>query len=81
MTVTVYHGSSFGHNVEVDTVTRGRDLDTIDVVGAWKGIGIPEKVYEGILASVEAILEDHLMHRYGIAAEVPGLWEVEPDPF
>jgi hypothetical protein len=81
MTVTVYHGPGFGHNVQVDTVTRGRDTDTIDVVGTWRGVGIPEKVYDGIRASVQAILEDHLLHRYGIAADLPAMWEVEPDPF
>jgi hypothetical protein len=65
----------------VQTVTKGRADDTQDTVGKWKGTGIPEQVYEGVLASVHAILAQHLVCRYGVSPSLAGVWEGEPDPF
>jgi len=81
MTVTVYHGPAFGHSVEVQTVTRGRNTDTHDVLGTWKGVGVPWKVYTGIMNSIDAILAEHLVSRYGVQEELTGVWGEEPEPF
>jgi hypothetical protein len=81
MTVTIFHGPRFGHAVEVVTETKGRPRENFqDSVGRWHGIGVPEEVYRGILASVDAILSDHLVARYGLQESLE-CWGVEPEPF
>lgn len=80
MTVTVWHGSTFGHTVELDTVTVGRP-STSDVLGSWSTLGIPGAVLSGITSSVHAVLTEHLVTRYGLADELPTRWAGDPEPF
>jgi len=81
MTVSLWHGTQFGHTVEVETVTKGRDIDTIDSLGSWRGIGIPEETYKGIMASVNAILSEHLVTRYGVNPQCDWSLGEEQAPF
>jgi hypothetical protein len=81
MTVTIYHGPSFGHAIEVATETKGRPAQsTRDSIGTWRGVGCPEDVYRGALTLINAIFGDHIMFRYGVASELKP-WEDVPDPF
>lgn len=81
LTVTVWHGPTYGHAVDVDTVVKGRrDGDLSINIGTWRGIGIPVSTYRDILTSVNGIFSAYLIHRYGVAESLPG-WEVEPEPF
>lgn len=81
MTVTVFHGPSFGHAVEVATETKGRpNLCTQDSIGSWRGVGVPERVMEGMEASLLSIFQEHIHRRYGVAPSLEGWWD-EPEPF
>ena len=81
MTVTVYHGSSFGHAIEVVTETKGRPrLSTHDTIGSWRGIGVPAEVLRQARTAVDSIFSDHLVYRYGIQEELPA-WPDEVEPF
>lgn len=71
MTVTVYHLPNFNHAVELVTETRGAPRRyTHDTVGTWKGVGIPNDVLQDVAMSVKWVLEEHLITRYGVAANL-----------
>lgn len=80
LTVQIYHGPSFGHSIEMLTHTNGRDGETIDSLGSWRGVGVPEDVLKQARALVDAALTQHLLTRYGIAGQLgsDGLSEVSP---
>lgn len=81
MTVTIYHGSSFGHAIELVTETRGRPRDsTHDSLGSWRGVGCPEEVAKAADIFISAAFWDHIVQRYGITERLQG-WPIEPDPF
>lgn len=81
LTVTIYHGPSFGHVLEMATETKGRpDRMTHDTIGSWKGIGVPEPVMTQALAVVNAAIQEHLVSRYGVQELLPA-WPDEVDPF
>jgi hypothetical protein len=81
MSISIYHGPTFGHSVELDTVSKRPMEDTSDVIGSWHGIGVPEEVYKQILASVQAVLSDHLVYRYGVQPALKDDWGSEVSPF
>lgn len=81
MTVTVFHGPSFGHAIELVTETRGRPrLSTQDTLGSWRGVGIPADVLRLAGALLLSAFDEHLVSRYGVAEQLEG-WEAEPEPF
>jgi hypothetical protein len=81
MTVTIYHGPTFGHAIEMVTETKGRPRDhTHDTIGSWRGVGIPSDVLRTAKTLISAAFDEHCILRYGVAETLEG-WEVEPDPF
>lgn len=81
MTVTIFHGPDYGHEIELVTETRGRPLhSTHDVIGRWRGTGVPEEVVKGAHAMISAALWEHLVTRYGVRQTLEG-WGDVPDPF
>lgn len=81
MLVTVYHGPSYGHYMEMETLTRGRGTTLHTGLGNWKGLGIPEPVLNEARALIDAQFSEHLVTRYGVAGELPLKWGGEPEPF
>lgn len=79
--VTVYHGPSFGHYIEMETAIKGRKHVTRVGLGNWKGLGIPEHLMRTASGIMVAAFEEHLVTRYGIQGELPTKWGGEPDPF
>lgn len=80
LTATVWHGPTFGHSVELET-TSSRGALTHDNIGSWSTLGIPTQVLEGICTTVHAVLEEHLVTRYGVLDELPTRWAGDPEPF
>jgi hypothetical protein len=81
MTVTIFHGPTFGHAIELVTETKGRPGDnTHDSIGSWHGVGIPAEVLRQATTLLGAAFEEHCIMRYGVQESLEG-WEVEPDPF
>jgi hypothetical protein len=81
LSAIVYHGSDFGHRLEMIRTFRGRDESLSTPLGRWKGLGIPEDVLRTSSALIVAAWEEHLITRYGVAGELPLTWSGEPDPF
>jgi hypothetical protein len=81
MTVTVWHGPTFGHVVDLQTVSRSRMEDLDICIGTWRGVGVPEDVYKGILATVDSVLGDHLVYRYSIQPRLDWSLGGEQEPF
>jgi hypothetical protein len=80
MTMGIFHGQSFGHRLEcwVNVIGRGSfEAGT----WSWKGLGFPEGLFPDIHARMIAVLDDHIVSRYGVAGELPRLWAGDPDPF
>lgn len=71
--VTIYHGSNFGHRIEIWTQKLGQNPKLYDG-GSWRGLGIPDDVLAGCRARLDSIFTEHLVTRYGIQDELPGLW-------
>jgi hypothetical protein len=81
MTVTIYHGPSFGHAIELATETRGRITEsTHDSIGSWRGVGCPNEVLQQAEALIGAAFTYHVVARYGVAETLEG-WGPEPGPF
>jgi hypothetical protein len=78
---TVYHGPKFGHYMEMETRSKGRDATNRKGLGQWTHVGIPEDVLSVSSGLLVATWEEHLITRYGVAGELPLTWRVEPDPF
>lgn len=79
--LTVFHGPKFGHYLEMETISKGRDNGIRTGLGTWNGSGIPEQVLRESSALIVARWEEHLITRYGVWGELPELWRAEPDPF
>lgn len=80
MLVKVLHGSSYGHRIEVEVRTKGRESHAMSL-GTWQGLGIPETVLTPAQALLSSIFAEHLTTRYGIQGELPLKWSGEPDSF
>jgi hypothetical protein len=80
MLVKVLHGSVYGHRIEIETRTKGRESHA-QPAGTWRGLGIPEPVLTCARAQLDVIFTEHLITRYGVRGELPLKWSGEPDPF
>lgn len=81
LSATVYHGSQFGHYLELERLIRGRDTTRRTGLGQWRGHGIPEDVLRTSSGLIVAQWEEHLITRYGVQGELPELWAGEAGPF
>jgi hypothetical protein len=67
--------------MELETETKGRNALHRVGLGQWRHIGIPEDVLRTSSSLIVARWEEHLITRYGVAGELPGMWGGEQDPF
>jgi hypothetical protein len=67
--LVVYHGPNFGHRIEIETQRQGQETQYIEA-GSWKGIGVPKRIAMDASVLLEAIVMEHLEHRYGIQEEL-----------
>jgi hypothetical protein len=81
MTVSVFHSSSLGHEIELTLWSVGRGVQQPVNIGHWKGLGCPEKVLQEARTMVDAAFSSHVINRYGIADELPLKWSGGPEPF
>lgn len=79
--LTVFHGSNFGHYMEMERSWKGREECLRTGLGQWKGLGIPEDVLRTASGLIVAAWEEHLITRYGVQGELPTQWGGELDPF
>jgi hypothetical protein len=79
--VSVFHGPTYGHYMELERAFRGREECLRTGLGQWNGLGIPEDVMRTASGLIVAAFEEHLITRYGVAGELPVKWGGEPDPF
>lgn len=80
MLTTIYHGPGFGHYIELETISKGREGVRIGA-GSWNTLGIPEPVLTQARTLLDAKFTEHLVSRYGVQGELPIKWAGEPDPF
>src|SRR5262249_28016541 len=80
MHVVIYHESTCGHVIEVETQRQGQE-PYLSPSANWKGLGIPEPVLNSIRTAMDALLTEHLVSRYGVQGELPVTWAGEPEPF
>jgi hypothetical protein len=80
MSVGVFHGPEFGHRVDCwadnllkEPLVRGS--------WDWKGVGMPATKLVDIRSTVDSILSEHFVTRYGVQGEFPQRWTGEPEPF
>lgn len=79
--VQVSHGPSFGHRITMQEKSRGREPTLKKTVGSWRGLGIPEATLRQATATIQAVIEEHLLNRYGVRGELTTKWSGEPGPF
>lgn len=79
--ITVYHGSNFGHYMELERQLKGRNATHRTGLGQWNGPGVPEDVLRTASGLIVAAFEEHLVTRYGVKGELPLEWGGDPAPF
>jgi hypothetical protein len=78
--VTIWHHFSFGHEISARVLTkRGGWVD----VGTWRwqGLGIPDSLATDAASRIAAVVQEHLITRYGIQGELDIPWAGDPGPF
>lgn len=81
MTVTIFHGPTYGHAVELATETTGHlDWQTHDTLGTWRGVGVPSESLQEMRTLIDTVFFEHMVRRYGVAETIEG-WGDVPDPF
>lgn len=63
---TVSHGPKFGHAVTLSTVSKNREPFEV-ARWSWTGIGVPTGLLEDLKVRQTAVLDEHLITRYGLA--------------
>ena len=78
--VTVFHSPDFGHRIKAAVLSkRGNWFQ----VGQWEwtGLGIPAELLVDVVTRVNAVIEEHLVTRYGVQGTLPMRWAGDPEPF
>lgn len=78
---TIYHGTDFGHYMELERQWRGRDATVRTGLGQWRSLGCPPDVLQASSGLLVAAWEEHILTRYGEQDVLLTKWAGEPEPF
>jgi len=74
--ITVYHARGFGHRLRASVLAKRGGWVTVGS-WPWRGLGFPSELLPDIHARIEAVIDEHLLTRYGIRDELPLRWAGE----